>query len=138
MAYTKKIGRHDQISIDTTDVSNSFRSFGLASTNAVEDVTGFSVTGNAETLPGTSARGFTSEAYYTPELEAIVWPLHANRTLCSVSWQADGLVSNIYDTYSGECYINEITITDTVGSVNIATITFEAGDATGITAAAGS
>lgn len=138
MAYTKKIGRHDQISLDTVDVSNSFRSFGITSTNATEDVTGFSVTGNAETLPGTSARGFTGEAFWTPELEGIVWPLHANRTLCSVSWQANGLVGNLYDTYAGECYINDITITDTVGGVNVATITFESGDATGIVSTAGS
>jgi hypothetical protein len=74
MAYTKKIARHDKITIDGTDVSNSFKTMGRPSVDATEDVSGFSTTGNDETLPGSRAQSFTGEAFYTEELALILEP----------------------------------------------------------------
>ena len=59
MAYTKQISRHDKITIDGTDVSNSFREFGYSSEHDTVDVTGFSATGTAETLPGVTTQAFS-------------------------------------------------------------------------------
>ena len=76
MAYTKKIAKHDKITIDGTDVSNSFRTFGFSSEHTQEDVSGFSVSGIDEFLPGRTTQWFTGEAFYTEELAALVYPLH--------------------------------------------------------------
>ena len=124
MAYTKKISRHDKILIDGTDVSNSFRQFGFSSEHSEEDVSGFSVSGVDETLPGTTAQSFTGEAFYTEELAAIVEPLHRNRTVCSISWQPDGLVDATREIYYGECTINQFGPANTRGQV--ATMPFSA------------
>ena len=118
MSYTKKIARHDRITIDGTDVSNSFREFGFTSEHSEEDVSGFSATGNDETLPGSTAQGFTGEAFYTEELAAIVYPLHANRTVCEIAWQPDGLVDATREIYIGNCTINTFG-PRSIGSVRI-------------------
>ena len=133
MAYTKKVSRHDKITIDGTDVSNSFREFGLTSTHTKEIVTGFSVTGNEESLPGATEQQFTGEAYYTEELGAIVQPLHANRTSCTITWQPDGLVDATREIYSGTYVINTFGPTNTVGSVSVMPFVADPADATGIT-----
>lgn len=133
MAYTKKVSRHDKITIDGTDVSNSFREFGLTSTHTKEVVTGFSVTGNEESLPGATEQQFTGEAFYTEELGAIVQPLHANRTTCLITWQPDGLVDATREIYSGNCVINQFGPTNTVGSVSVMPFVADPADATGIT-----
>ena len=119
MAYTKMIARHDKITIDGTYVSNSFREFGLTSEHTTEDVTGFSATGTVETVPGVTNQSFTGEAFYTEELGAIVQPLHANRTLCTITWQPNGLVDATREIYTGECYINTFGPTNTVGGVSV-------------------
>ena len=133
MAYTKKVSRHDKITIDGTDVSNSFREFGLTSTHTKEVVTGFSVTGNEESLPGVTEQQFTGEAFYTEELGAIVQPLHANRTNCVITWQPDGLVDATREIYSGTCVINQFGPTNTVGGVSVMPFVADPADATGIT-----
>ena len=119
MAYTKKIARHDKITIDGTDVSNSFREFGYTSEHTEEDVSGFSATGTNEFLPGATTQGFTGEAFYTEELAAIVEPLHRNRTQCVIAWQPDGLVDATREIYSGTCTINTFGPSDTRGSVMV-------------------
>lgn len=106
MAYTKKTARHDKITISGTDVSNSFRRFGLSSEHSEEDVSGFSVEGNDETLAGTTARSFVGEAFYTEELGALVWPIHDGKTAVTITWQPDGLVDATREVYSGSCTIN--------------------------------
>src|SRR5918992_2432270 len=107
MAYTKKVARHDKITIDGTDVSNSFRQFGYTSEHTEEDVSGYSVSGNDEFLPGRTNQTFTGEAFYTEELGAIIEPLHRNRTVCTIAWQPDGLVDATREIYTGECTINQ-------------------------------
>jgi hypothetical protein len=125
VAYTKKISRHDKITIDGTDVSNSFRTFGMSSEHSQEDVSGFSATGYDEFLPGSTTQRFTGEAFYTEELGAIVQPLHANRTSCTITWQPDGLVDATREIYTGTgCIIFTFGPENTRGSV--AVMPFEA------------
>lgn len=135
MAYTKLIARHDKISIDGTDVSNSFREFGFSSEHTKEVVTGFSVTGNEESLPGVTTQGFTGEAFYSEELAAIVGPLHFNRTVCTIAWQPNGLVDSTREIYTGECTINTFGPANTVGGVSVMPFAADPADATGITVA---
>ena len=118
MAYTKKIARHDKITIDGTDVSNAFREFGRPSEDSQEDVSGFSSTGNDEFLPGSRNQRFEGEAFYTEEIAAIVEPLYRNRTACDITWQPDGLVDATREVYVGnDMTISEFSPTDTRGSV---------------------
>ncbi len=132
MAYTKKIARHDKILIDDVDVSNSFREFAYNSEHSEEDVSGFSLLGNDETLPGSTSQTFTGEAFYTEELATIVEPLHRARTVCSISWQPDGLVDATREIYYGECTINQFGPSDTRGSVMVMPFTARPADANGI------
>ena len=117
MAYTKLKAASDKITIDGNDVSNSFKSMRRPSANAVLDATGFSATGNQETVPGANTQSFEGEAYYTEELGAICEPIHANRSTCTITWQPDGLVDPTREIYSGLCYINEFSPESEVGSV---------------------
>ena len=132
MAYTKKIARHDKITIDGTDVSNSFRTFGRPSEDDQVDVSGFSVTGVDEFLPGPRNQRFEGEAFYTEELATIVEPLYKNRTTCTITWQPDGLVDTTREIYTGTCTITTFSPSDERGSVS--TFPFTAvPDASGIT-----
>ena len=133
MAYTKKISKHDKIMIDGVDVSNSFREFGFSSTKTTEDVSGFSASGNNETLPGATDQSFTGEAFYTEELAALVYPIHAADEIVPISWQPDGLVDATREIYSGNCTINEFGPANTRGSVSVMPFSATAADATGIT-----
>jgi hypothetical protein len=119
MAFTKQIAKSDKITIDGTDVSNSFREFGYSSEHSKEDVSGFSATGTDEFLPGATTQGFSGEAFYTEELALIVEPLHRNRTQCVITWQPNGLVDATREIYSGTCTIDTFGPTDTRGSVMV-------------------
>lgn len=119
MAYTKKVSRHDKITIDGTDVSNSFRTFGYTSEHSEEDASGFSSTGTDEFLPGSTSQAFTGEAFYTEELATIVEPLHRNRTACTITWQPDGLVDATREVYSGSVYILQFGPSNTRGQVAV-------------------
>ena len=124
MAYTKLISRHDKITIDGTDVSNSFNEFGYSSEHDVVDVTGFSATGTVETLPGVTTQTFSGTAFHTEEFAAIVEPLHRNRTQCVITWQPNGLRRRDPRDLLGTCTINTFGPANTVGDV--ATMPFEA------------
>ena len=132
MAYTKLISRHDKITIDDVDVSNSFSEFGYSSEHSEEDVSGFSVSGLDETLPGATSQEFTGTAFYTEELAAIVEPLHRARTVCSISWQPNGLVDSTREIYYGECTINQFGPANTRGSVSTMPFTARPADENGI------
>ena len=133
MAYTKKVARHDKVLIDGTDVSNSFSEFGFSSEHSEEDVSGFSVSGVDEFLPGSTTQGFAGTAFYTEELAAIVYPIHRDREIVVISWQPDGLVDATREIYSGNCTINQFGPTNTRGSVSTMPFTARPADATGIT-----
>lgn len=132
MAYTKQIARHDKITIDGTDVSNSFRTFGRPSEDDQVDVSGFSATGVDEFLPGGRNQRFEGEAFYTEELSTIAEPLYKNRTTCVMTWQPDGLVDATREIYSGTVTITTFSPSNERGSVS--TFPFTAvPDANGIT-----
>lgn len=135
MAYTKKIAKFDKITIDGTDVSNSFRTFGYSSEHTEEDVSGFSASGTDEILPGATAQSFSGEAFYTEELGAIVEPLHRNRTACTITWQPDGLVDATREIYTGSCYINQFGPANTRGQVMVMPFNAKPATAAGITVA---
>jgi hypothetical protein len=134
MAFTKKVARHDKVIIDGTDVSNSFRQIGFSSEHSEEDVSGFSELGNDETLPGRTAQGFAGEAFYTEELAAILYPIHANRTVVAMSWQPDGLVDATREIYSGNVTINQFGPANTRGTVSTMPFAAKPADEEGITA----
>jgi hypothetical protein len=137
MAYTKLISRHDRISIDGTDVSNAFREFGLTSTHSEEDASGFSVSGVDETLPGSTAQGFTGEFFMTEEIISLLFPLHSDRTVVEIQWQPNGLVNASASVFYGNCTINEFSPTDTRGSVSTSPFSATVADENGIQTAAG-
>jgi hypothetical protein len=134
VAYTKKIGSFAKVTIDGTDVSNSFRPFGRPSEDDQVDVSGFSTTGVDEFLPGGRNQRFEGEAFYTEELATIAEPLYKNRTTCVISWQPDGLVDATREIYTGNCYINTWEPGDTFGDVSTMNFSASAADSTGITA----
>jgi hypothetical protein len=137
MAYTKRVSKHDRISIDGTDVSNAFREFGLSSTKTTEDASGFSVSGVDETLPGATAQTFTGEFFITEEITDLLWPLHINDTVVEIQWQPNGLVDSTATVFYGNCTINEFSPTDTRGSPSTSPFTATTADEDGIQAAAG-
>lgn len=117
MTYTKIRANSDKITIDGTDVSNSFNVFSATSEHSEIDVSGFSAAGTDETIPGSTAQSFTGTAFYTEELGTILQPLHANRTPCVVTWQPNGLVDATREIYSGTCIIFQWNPEDTRGGV---------------------
>ena len=133
MAYTKLIARHDKITIDGTDVSNSFREFGFTGEHTEEDVSGFSVSGQDETLAGRTATGFQGEAFYTEELVAIVAPLFFDRTTVEITWQPNGLVDATREVYVGDCQVMTFGPTNTRGSVSTMPFAARAATEDGIT-----
>lgn len=132
MAYTKEIARHHKITIDATDVSNAFRQFGFTSEHSEEDVSGFSVSGNDEFLPGSTNQGFSGEAFYTEEFAALVYPLHANRTVVEITYQPDGLVDSTREVYYANCTINQFGPAATRGTVNTMPFSAKPADENGI------
>lgn len=134
MAYTKSAAHYDEIRIDGTDVSNAFRQFGLTGENTTEDVTGFSATGNTETIPGVRTQGFTGEAFYTPEIEDILYPIFNTRDIVQVQWTPDGLNPGTpaFNTYYGNFYLNQFEVNDEKGAVRTLTVRFDPADANGI------
>lgn len=132
MAYTKLIARHDKILIDDVDVSNSFRTFGYASEHAEEAVGGFSASGVEEFLAGLTTQGFSGEAFYTEELASLIEPLHRNRTVCTISYQPNGLVDATREIFYGECIINTFGPENTFGSVSTMPFAARPADSDGI------
>ena len=137
MAYDKVIARHDRISIDGVDVSNSFREFGLSSEHSEEDVSGFSETGNDETLPGSTAQGFTGTAYYSEDLADLIYPLHAARTVVEIQWQPNGLVDATARVYYAECTINQFGPQNTRGTASTMPFSAKPATADGVQSGAG-
>ncbi len=137
MAFTKLVALHDRIEIDNQDVSNAFREFGFSSEDSEIDVSGFSVSGVDETLQGTRAQGFSGTAFFTPEYEAIVAPIHFNREIVRVLWQPNGLIDGSATVYWGNCTINQFSPTNTRGDVSTSPFTAKTADETGIQSGAG-
>lgn len=133
MAYTKQIAKSDKITIDGTDVSNSFRSMSRPSTDSKVDVSGFSSTGNDESLNGPRAQQFVGEAFATEELGTILEPLYAARTPFVMTWQPDGLVDATREIYSGTVVLDEWSPSNTRGDVSVVPFSASPSTAAGIT-----
>ena len=132
MTYTKKTALHDRITVDGVDVSNAFDTFGFTSDDSDVDVSGFSVSGSDETLSGTRSEGFTGEMFITSESDALMWPLHYNRTIFQVSWQPDGLIDSSRRTYHANCQLRTYDPSATRGQPYKTTCTFRVADSNGI------
>ncbi len=133
MTYTKKTALHDRITVDGVDMSNAFDTFGFTSDDQDVDVSGFSVSGVDETLSGTRAEGFTGEMFITKETEALIWPIHRDRTIVGVSWQPDGLVDNTRTTYHALCQVRTFDPSAARGQPYKTTVNFRSTDPSGIT-----
>lgn len=136
MAFTKDIALHDQITVDGSDMSNAFRTFGFNSEHEQVDASGFSVTGADELLAGKTTQSLEGEAFYTPESFAILYYLHANRTVFPIAWKPDGLIDASRETFSGNVQLLTFNPNATRGDVRVMTCTFTAADENGITASA--
>lgn len=132
MTFTKGIALYDRITVDGVDMSNAFHSFGFTSDDSDVDVSGFSVSGTDETLSGPRAEGFSGDVYITPETEALLWPLHYNRSSFEVAWQPNGLVDNTRNTYHATCQLRTFDPTNTRGDAAISPVTFRVSDSNGI------
>lgn len=137
MAFTKKVAKHDRIEIDGTDYSNAFRVFGFSSEHSEEDVSGFSVTGVDETLPGSTAQGFTGEMFYTEESAPAIWALHIAKTVVEIVYQPNGLVDPSATVYYANCTINQFGPSNTRGSVSVMPFSAKPADENGIQSGAG-
>lgn len=131
--YTRKTGSNDKVTIDGTDVSNSFSSFGLSSEDEQIPVGGFNTTGVAETLQGARTQSFTGQAWYTEELGLIVQPLYTNRTTCLIAWQPNGLVDATREIYSGNVRITSFAPSSEFGAAMTFPFNAVPADSTGIT-----
>lgn len=132
MAFTKQVARHDKITIDGTDYSNAFRTFGVTNDDSVVDVAGFSVTGSDETLSGTRAQGFTGEMFSTAETLPAMWTIYQGRSSVLVKWQPDGLVDSSRETWNGYCQLRTFSPSDTRGDAATVTLTFTASTSDGV------
>jgi hypothetical protein len=137
MTFTKKIAKHDRISIDGTDYSNAFRVFGFSSEHSEEDVSGFSVSGTDETLPGNTAQGFSGEMFYTEESAPDIWALHIGRDIVEVQFQPNGLVDSTATVFYANCTINQFGPADTRGQVSVMPFSAKPADENGIQSATG-
>lgn len=137
MAFTKKVAKSDRIEIDGTDYSNAFRQFGFSSEHSEEDVSGFSASGNDETLPGSTAQGFTGEMFYTEESSPDIWDLHRNKTIVEVLYQPNGLVDSSATVYYANCTINQFGPANTRGQVSVMPFSAKPADEDGIQSATG-
>ena len=126
--YTRRMASHCKVTIDGTDVSNSFRRFKRISENALEPAGGFNTTGVAETLPGERTQGFEGDAWYTEELALIVGPIHDNRSTCVITMQPYGLIDATREIFTATCYITTFEPEEEFGSVS--TFPFQATVAT--------
>jgi hypothetical protein len=133
MAYTKQVARHDKITIDGTDVSNSFREFGRPSEHSQEDASGFSASGADESLAGRTSQSFEGVAFYTEELALIVEPIHDSRAIVEITWQPNGLVDSTREVYVGNCQILTFSPRNTRGQVSTFDFSATAADENGIT-----
>lgn len=137
MTFTKQIALHDRIQIDGEDCSNAFDTFNGDNTDADVDVSGFSVSGNQESLSGARTQSLSGEAFMTPELHALLWHLYKNRTVFPIEWQPDGLVDSSREVWSGNVQLRSYPPTAQRGEVRKVALTFMAADSTGIVCSAG-
>ena len=132
MAFTKDIALHHKIEADGEDVSNAFRSFGQPSTKAVQDASGFSVSGADEQLAGAKTQTFEGDMFNTPESFALFKPLFDDGTVFLMTWQPEGLVDPSREVYYGMVQMTQWGASVNRGDVEAFPVTFIAADENGI------
>jgi hypothetical protein len=88
----KRIALNDSVEVDSVDLSNFCRQVTLASEHARVDVSGFSVSGANEYLPGPTDQSVTCEffgSYGTGEVHATLYPIHQSRSVVEFKWRPD-------------------------------------------------
>ena len=88
----KRIALKDQVTVDTTDLSNWARHVEFSSEHDRIDVSGFNTTGANEFLAGATTQSVTVEffnGYAAGEPHTILYPIHKNRTTVAFKWRPD-------------------------------------------------
>jgi hypothetical protein len=133
----KRIALHDSVKIDATDLSNFARTVRLTSEHAREDVSGFSVTGANEYLPGATDQSVEVEfygSYGTGEVHATLYPIHKNRTIVAFVWRPDqtAVVSATNPELRGNVSIYTYGPGAERGATDTFPVVFNAADAAGL------
>jgi hypothetical protein len=131
-SFTKNIALHHKISADGEDVSNAFRTFGQPSTKAVQDASGFSVSGADEQLVGAKTQTFEGEMFNTPESFALFKPLFDSGEVFPMTWQPEGLVDSSREVYYGNVQMTGWGAAISRGNVEVFPTTFITADSDGI------
>lgn len=134
----KELVLHDQLIIDGTDFSNLLRDPSTQSENEKVDVSGQSVSGNDEFLPGKRTTSMTHTMFITEELMAVLVPLHENRTVFDVIYRPAGLVDPGRPAFFGNAVLTTLNTEGSRGEPRTSPITFDAGDEDGFSWSAGS
>jgi hypothetical protein len=134
----KEIALHDRVEIDGEDVSNLARTANFNSEHEQVDVSGFSVSGADESLAGKTVQSFEAEFFHGAQSHALLYPLHANRTIFPIEWQPQGLVEASREVLAGNAQLLTYNPNATRGSVRVITATFTAADENGLTFTGGS
>lgn len=134
----KELVLHDQFIIDGTDFSNLLRDPAVASENERVDVSGMSVSGNDEFLPGKRTTSQTHVMYMTEELHAVLGPLHENRTVFPIIYRPAGLIDSGRPANFGNAVLNSYPWEGNRGEPRTATLVFDAGDDDGFSWSDGS
>lgn len=128
----KQSALRDQIMIDgTTFTAGEVRSVDNPAENPAQDASGFSTTGNDESVPGNQVTSLTLEIFHTEETFALIEPLFSARETFQFTWQPDGLVDTSRETLVGNAYIEVFNKGNARGEVRLFTITLQPADATG-------
>lgn len=134
----KEIALHDEVIVDGTDVSNYARTANFSSEHEQVDVSGFSVSGADEFLAGKTVQSFEAEFFHGAQIHALLYPLHANRTIFALSWQPQGLVETSREVLAGNAQLLTYNPNAQRGGVRVITATFTAADENGLTFTGGS
>lgn len=134
----KEIALHDRVEIDGTDVSNLARTANFNSEHEQVDVSGFSVSGADEFLAGKTVQSFEAEFFHGAQSHALLYPLHADRTIFALEWQPQGLVEASRETLAGNAQLLTYSPNAERGGVRVITATFSAADSAGLVFTGGS
>lgn len=85
----KRIVLHDFVEVDAVDVSYWAKAVELGSEHERVEVGGFTESGADEYLAGRTEQQVTVTFNMSPDLHAILWPIHKNREIVTFKWRED-------------------------------------------------
>lgn len=133
----KELALYDSIVIDGHDISTYVNNWTAPSTNEVVDDSGFSVSGNDETLSGKRTQSITLTVMGGPELHQILYHLHRDRSVFTCVVQPAGLIDATREKLSGNGILTDYPAGAARGQVRQFDITINPGDASGFAWIAG-